>query len=151
MRAIGEVCQREVVVATPDTTVTAAAKLMRRKHVGSIVIVDRVTDRRPKPLGIVTDRDLVLGVTALELDPDTTTLGDIMPPDLVTAHATDDAFEVMQLMRMKGIRRVPLVSQDGRLIGLVSFDDLLEAVTDELSTLTKAVGREQARESATRR
>ena len=84
MSKIGEVCERDVVVGTPDLTVAAAAKLMRHKHVGCVVIVDSMTGGLGVPRGIVTDRDIVVEVTATDLDPNTITVGDIMPREIVT-------------------------------------------------------------------
>lgn len=147
----GEICVRDVVVATRDTTVTEAAKLMRQQHVGSLVIVDRTEEGLRVPLGIVTDRDIVIEVTATELDPATITVGDIMPAEVVTVRGDADVHDALQVMRRKGVRRLPVVTGDGRLIGLVALDDLLEHVAAELSELIKVIEREQAREAKARR
>ena len=151
MATAGEICVRDVVIANAETTVRAAAELMRRHHVGSIVVVGQGQTGLPVPIGIVTDRDIVVEVTAVGLDPETITVGDIMPRELVTIAAHEDAAEAMRVMRMKGVRRLPVVNAEGRLLGLVAFDDLLELVTEELSDLTRATGREQAHEAAQRR
>lgn len=151
MTTIGEICLRDVIVGTPDMTVAAAAKLMRHHHVGSVVIVDRMNGGLGIPLGIVTDRDIVVEVTATDLDPGTITVGDIMTGELVTVRADEGTLEAMQIMRFKGVRRLPVVTEEGRLVGLVAFDDLLELVTEQLSELTKVVSREQAREATQRR
>ena len=151
MSKIGEVCERDVVVGTPDLTVAAAAKLMRHKHVGCVVIVDSMTGGLGVPRGIVTDRDIVVEVTATDLDPNTITVGDIMPREIVTVRADQDVAAAMQLMRLKGVRRLPVVTEGGRLIGLVAFDDLLEVMTGQLCDLTKTVIREQTREATARK
>lgn len=151
MTMIGAVCMRDVIVGTPDMTVAGAAKLMRHHHVGSVVIVDKMSGGLGIPLGIVTDRDIVVEVTATDLDPNTTTVGDIMPGEVVTVRADAGALEAMQIMRVKGVRRLPVVTEEGRLVGLVAFDDLLELVTEQLSELTKVVSREQAREATARK
>jgi CBS domain-containing protein len=151
MMKIGELCERDVVVATPETTIAEAATLMRQQHVGCIVVVDRQNGGLGIPRGVVTDRDIVVEITATGLDPKVMTVGDIMTRELVTIRADDGPLEAMRLMRVKGVRRLPVVTQNGHLIGLVAFDDLLEVVTDELSDLTKTIGREQAREAAARR
>lgn len=151
MATIGELCMRDVVTAISDMPVAMAAKVMRQQHVGCIVVIERVNGGLGLPVGIVTDRDIVLGVTATDLDPRTITVGDIMANELVTARATTEVLEAMQIMRFNGVRRLPVVTEEGRLMGLVAFDDLLERITEELSELTKVLAREQAREAAQRK
>jgi CBS domain-containing protein len=151
MTTVGEICGHDVVVATPEMTVSEAAKLMRHRHVGSLVIVEKMNGGLRTPVGIVTDRDLVVEVTAVGLDPNTITVGDIMPRELVTVRADEAVLGALQLMRAKGVRRLPIVNEDGRLLGLVAFDDLLDVITDELSDLAKVVAREQAREATGRK
>jgi CBS domain-containing protein len=148
---IGEICTRVTVFTRRDTTVADAAKLMRQHHVGSLVVVEDVNGGRRVPVGIVTDRDAVVEVMATGLDPNTITVGDIMVQDLVTARESEGVLETMQIMRYKGVRRLPIVGKSGELIGIVSFDDLLEVLAEELSELAKIIAREQARETTTRR
>jgi len=148
---IGEICTRDTVITTRDATVAAAARLMRQHHVGTLVVVDAVNGGKRVPVGIVTDRDAVIEVMATGLDPNTITVGDIMGPELVTARESEGVLETMQIMRCKGVRRLPIVGKSGELIGIVSIDDLLEILAEEISELAKVVAREQARETATRR
>ena len=151
MATIGEICMRDPVIATRETTVAAAAKLMRENHVGSVIVVDRVDDALRLPVGIVTDRDLVVEVTAPGLDPEIITVGDIMAPELVTMPASQDVSTAVRYMRAKGVRRLPVVNEAGRLVGLASFDDVLEAVVDDLVELAGTPGIEQSREADQRR
>lgn len=148
--SIGEICNRDVVFANRDMTVQAAAKLMRRYHVGSLVVVDDVSGKRV-PAGIVTDRDIVIEVDAVDLDPKVITVGDIMGPDLVTVPDSQGALETVEVMRFKGVRRMPVVDREGQLVGIVTIDDLLEVLAEELTDLTRIVSREQAREAQTRK
>lgn len=148
--SIGEICNREVVFATRETTVREAAQLMREYHVGDLLVVDPLDEGRV-PVGIVTDRDIVIGILAEGLDPDALTMGDIIGPQLVTASHTDGVFETIQQMRIKGVRRMPIVDEEGGLVGIVSVDDLLALVSEEMSELARLIAREQAREIATRR
>ncbi|WP_333841186.1 CBS domain-containing protein [Pelomicrobium sp.] len=147
---VGEICTREVVIATRNTTVVEAARLMREYHVGDLVVVDESEGRRV-PVGIVTDRDIVVGVLALGLDPAVLTVGDIMGSDLVTAAEDDDVYETLQIMRTRGVRRVPVVNTAGALVGIVALDDILEIFAEELDAAVKVVAREQANESQRRR
>lgn len=126
-----------VVVADPETTALAAAKLMRKHHVGALVVVDGLESNRP--VGIVTDRDLVLALMAEGLDPEVFTAGDIMSVELVTASAALDAMDAVQLMRANRLRRIVIVDDEGRLAGIVSMEDLLELLTRELAALTAGV------------
>lgn len=147
---IGNICNREVVFATRDTTVQAASKLLRDHHVGTVVIVDEFPGKR-LPVGIVTDRDIVVEVTALDLDPKVITVGDIMTPELITAPESQGILETMEVMRFKGVRRLPIVDREGMLVGIVSIDDMLEVLAEELTDLTRIVSKEQAREVQSRK
>jgi CBS domain-containing protein len=110
---IGEICTRVTVFTTRETTVAEAAKLMRQHHVGSLVVVDEVKGGKRVPVGIVTDRDAVVEVMATGLDPKTITVGDIMAQELVTARESEGVLETMQIMRYKGVRRLPIVGKSG--------------------------------------
>ena len=151
LATVGEICMRDPGVATREMTVAAAAKLMREKHVGSVVVVDRMDEGLCIPVGIVTDRDLVVEVMAPGFDAETITVGDIMAPELVTIQPDKDTSAVVRSMRMKGVRRLPVVNDQGRLLGLVSFDDVLEVVADELLDLSRNSGLEQSREARQRK
>jgi len=148
---VGEICTRETVFTTRETTVATAARLMRHHHVGTLVVVEEMNGGKRVPVGIVTDRDVVVEVMATGLDPNAITVGDIMGQDLVTARESEGVLETMQIMRYKGVRRLPIVGKDGQLIGIVSFDDLLEVLAEEFGELAKIVAREQARETSGRR
>lgn len=123
-----------VVVAEPETTALAAAQLMRKHHVGALVVVD--ARQKNQPVGIVTDRDLVLALMAEGLDPEIFTVGDIMSVELVTASPEMDAMDAVQLMRTNRLRRLVIVNDTGRLTGIVTMEDLLELLTRELAALT---------------
>ncbi len=147
---IGEICNREVVFATRDTSILETAQLMRRHHVGDLVVVDEKNDKRI-PVGIVTDRDIVIEVIAKEADINSLTAGDIMGPELVTTREAEGVFETIQLMRLKGVRRMPVVDHHGGLVGIVSVDDLVELLAEEMSELAKLISREQVREAKNRK
>jgi CBS domain-containing protein len=150
MTTIGTICERDVICAGRETTVQAAAKLMRHYHVGCLVIVDE-TDGRRVPVGIVTDRDIVVEVSALDLDPNVITIGDIGMPELVTVREGEGLLETVEIMRYKGVRRLPVVNESGELTGIVSIDDLLETLTEQMSEMARILGRERQHEVQTRR
>lgn len=139
----GELCTLQVVIADRETSVAEAAKLMRNDHVGDIVVVDR-TNGQNIPVGIVTDRDLVLEVMATELDANTLTLSDIMEPELLTASEEDSVLAAIEKMRYKGVRRLPVVGKTGALVGVLSLSDLIEFLAEEMSHLAKIITREQS-------
>lgn len=147
---IGEFCNREVVVAAPNTTVLEAAQLMRRHHVGNVVVIDSPDGTR-KPVGIVTDRDIVLEVVVKRLDPETVTLGHIMVSNLAVAHIGESILDTIQFMRRRGIRRVPVVDGAGELVGIVALDDVIGLLAEELNEVSKVILREQALEANLRR
>jgi len=148
--SIGEICNREVVFVNRDTAVQAAAKLMRHYHVGSLVAVDEVAGKRV-PVGILTDRDIVMEVDAMELDPKVITVGDIMSSELITVPESQGVLETMEVMRFKGVRRLPVVGGDGQLVGIVTIDDLLEVLAEQLTDLTRIVSKEQTHEMQSRK
>ena len=150
MATIGTICERDVICTGRETTVQAAARLMRRYRVGTLVIAAGKKGRRI-PEGIVTDRDIVVEVSALDLDPNVLTVGDIASPDLVTVREDDDVLQTMEIMRAKGVRRLPVTSERGDLVGIVSIDDLLETMSEQMFELTRALGRARVREVQVRR
>ncbi len=125
-----------VAVVEPETTALVAAELMRRHHIGALVVVD--AEQKVTPVGIVTDRDLVLALMAEGLDPAMFTVGDIMSVELVLAHPDMDAMEALKLMRVQRVRRLVVVDNARRLVGIVSLEDLLELVARELAELAAA-------------
>ena len=145
----GEVCNRTVVIVGRETPLGEAAKLMRENHVGSLVVSKNTYGR--KPLGIVTDRDMVVEVMAADLDYRTLTVGEIMGDKLVIAKETDDSLDTLKLMRASGVRRIPVVTEKGDLAGIVTVDDLLEIVAEELEDIVHAIGNEQHKETKRRR
>ena len=126
-----------VAVAEPDTSALVAAQLMRKHHVGALIVVD--SEEKTRPVGIVTDRDLVLALMAEGLDPDVFTVGDIMSVELVLASPEMDAMDAVQLMRTKRLRRIVIVDDAGRLVGIVTMEDILELLTRELADLAAGV------------
>jgi len=147
---IGAICNREVITVQRDATVLHAAMLMREYHVGDVVVIENQKNK-VIPVGIVTDRDLVVEVVATELDCKVITVGDIMLTSLSTAKDNLGILESIQLMTSKGVRRLPVVDDSGSLIGIVTLDDLLLLLAKEFGSLSKLVAREQKNEVTKRR
>ncbi len=147
---VGEICNREVVFVLRTESIAEAARLMRRHHVGDLVVVEEKQDRRV-PVGILTDRDLVLEVIAEEVDMGKLTVGDVMSFELVIAHEEDSLFDTLKRMRSRGIRRVPVVDRDGALAGILTVDDVLELLAETIGDIAALLEREQRREKERRR
>jgi len=146
---IGELCNRAVVFATRKTTITEAAQLMRHYHVGDLVVMDLVKDKRV-PVGIVTDRDIVIEIIGESLSVDDFTVGDIMSQQLISVPETAGVIETIRLMRANGIRRIPVINEKGGLAGIISVDDMMDLLAEELTELAKVAPREQDHEARTR-
>ena len=146
---IGEICIRDVVHVERSTSIVESARLMRTHHVGNVVVID--SDARGLvPVGIVTDRDIVVQVVAVGLDPARLSVGDLMAGDLVTASEEQGIFETIEQMQHSGIRRLPVTDKSRHLMGIVSVDDLLAMLSIQLSSLSKVPVHERKLELAAR-
>ena len=145
----GELCNREVVTATREMSILDAARLMRDYHVGSLIIVES-TENRKEAVGILTDRDIVIEVIAEAVGLDEVTIGDVMSYALLKVSGEESVFETAQRMRARGVRRVPVISGTGELVGILALDDILSLLSEELSLLTKVTSRESEQEKKKR-
>lgn len=147
MPTVNDYCNHDPITVKREYTVLDAAGLMRDNHVGCVVVTEMAPGGVHRPVGILTDRDIVVGALALsDRQWPTVRVDDVMTAAPVVANEKDDISDVLVTMRVKGIRRVPVVSDAGSLVGLLSFDDVLDYVQDEVSDLARLVGREQRRE-----
>jgi len=149
MTTIGELCTRDVIITSPETTITEAAQLMRKYHVGDLLVTTGNSGKHT-PIGIVTDRDIVVELIAMELDVSTVTVGDIMSQNLHTAGEEDGLTETIKNMRDAGVRRLPVVDSEQNLIGIFSLDDAVEIVAEQLHDLTGIIHQEQRQEHRSR-
>lgn len=147
---VGKICNREVVFVEPDNSIAEAARLMREYHVGGLVVVKEKSGKRV-PVGIITDRDLVIEVIAEGVGMADITVGDIMSNQLVTARESDDLLETIKMMRAKGIRRLPVIDDDGALAGILTVDDLIDLFSEQIADLARLIAFEQRREQETRK
>jgi CBS domain-containing protein len=144
---IRDLCRPDVVTVAQDATLDRCAKLMREHHVGSVVVVG-ASGR--KPLGIVTDRDLVIECSAMGLAPESLTAGEVMTAPVATVAADDDILDALAKMRETGTRRLPVVDQHGELVGILAADDLLGVLAEQIDELARIIAAEHAREAALR-
>ena len=147
---VGEYCNREVVIVETGTEIIEAARLMRSHHVGDVVVVEPRGEEKV-PLGIVTDRDLVVEVLAQEVALDSVKVDDVMSAEIVTAREQDDLWATLNRMRTQGIRRLPVVNERDGLEGILTVDDMLEVIAEGLMDMVKLTGRELDREASIRR
>ena len=145
----GDVCNRIVVIAERDMSLAQAAQLMRQRHVGCLVVVDETGAGR-LVAGMLTDRDIVTAVVARELDATQLTVGDVMCRELISALEDDSIRDMLVTMRRKGIRRLPVVTSQGVLVGLVTLDDVLALLAEQLRELAAVIETEALREQRER-
>lgn len=145
-----DLCVLDVACCTRDITVLAAARLMREKHAGDLVVVDDRDEER-EPVGIITDRDIVVEVLAKGHDPNTTTVGEVMSNPLVVASASEDVSAALQRMAAHGVRRIPVVDDEQYVLGIVTLDDILRQHAEQAAQLSSVLVREQVHEQRARR
>jgi CBS domain-containing protein len=150
---VGDVCRRDVIIAKPDTPLVAAVALMKTYHVGDLVVVDG--QRQPAgqriPVGILTDRDIALAVASHAARLEYLRVRDLMKRNLVTAMESESLHAALKRMQSAGIRRLPVVDAQGVLKGIVTLDDVIGLLSEELADLAKLVIREQKKERRERR
>ena len=150
-KSIGDICQRTVVTIREYEDLTAAAQRMREEHVGYLVVAEpQVLDQTLKPVGVITDRDIVIAVVAKEVDPRTLKVGDVMTRQPVVASEDSSVSAALQEMRRIGVRRLPVIGRRGELLGVVSIDDLLETFAEELANIAGLIRNERRFERAFR-
>ncbi|HET9978108.1 MAG TPA: CBS domain-containing protein [Burkholderiaceae bacterium] len=135
----GEICIRNVVVTYRSMILDEAARLMRGQHVGCLVVVDETPEARIV-VGLLTDRDIVTTVVARDVPPTSLRVGDVMTEDVVCVREDDTLLDVLATMQRRRVRRVPVVGPQHRLVGIVSADDLLRLLAQQLQTLAQVLG-----------
>jgi CBS domain-containing protein len=146
---VGDICVRNVAVAPPQLSVDEAARLMRERHVGSLVVVE-LGDGGRLPSGVLTDRDIVTAVVAKDIDAKSLRVADVMSPSVVTVREGDSLYDALTLMRHHGVRRLPVVGSHGVLAGIVTLDDVVGALAGQLQAAVMVVGRELRHEAVAR-
>lgn len=130
---IGDICRRDPVYTLTDRPIVEAAERMRRFHIGDLVVCE-LEDGHPMPVGMLTDRDITVGVVATDA-PDLGRLlvGDVVGSrPIVTADEDDALVDVIHRMQHEAIRRIPVVDERGVLVGIFTFDDAVGQVADRL-------------------
>lgn len=141
----GDVCNRIVTVAERTMPLLEAAQLMRDQHVGCLVVVDDTGAGR-SVVSMLTDRDIVTMVVAKELDVSKLLVEDVMIPEVVTALEEDSIKDLLATMKRKGLRRLPVVTPIGILVGLITLDDLLPLMAEQLHDMATVIEAEYLHE-----
>lgn len=145
----GEYCNREVVVIHKDAAVRDAVNLLRNYHVGDVVVVEQVAGKK-HPIGILTDRDIVVEILAKDVDMTSVTVGDVMSLKLVTVTEQTSLLDTLERMRQHGVRRLPVVDSAGVLVGIITLDDLMELLAEQISKVAALMKNEQRKEEKKR-
>jgi CBS domain-containing protein len=133
-------CQRNVVTVQPTDEIVTAARLMREKHVGFLVVVEPAEQEgKLIPVGVLTDRDIVISTIALGVDPKTLCVGDVMTCKPTVALAQDSISDAICQMRHSGVRRLPVIGDANHLVGVLSLDDILTQRADEMEAATAVI------------
>ena len=145
----GEYCNRDVVIISKDASIRDAVNLLRNYHVGDVVVVEKVAGKN-HPIGILTDRDIVVEILAKDVDVTSVTVGDVMSLKLVTVTEQTSLLDTLESMHQHGIRRMPVVDSTGVLVGIITLDDLLELFAEQVSKVAALMKNEQRREQKQR-
>lgn len=135
----GDICRKEVVVVRKEDSIRQIAELMRGHDVGTVLVVMGEGNQR-KPIGIITDRDIVIRIIANNIDLSSVAAGDVMCCDLVLVHENDDLCAAIERMNEHHVRRVPVVDDQGYLKGIMSSSDAMKLVADEMMSISKLRG-----------
>ncbi|HUO95564.1 MAG TPA: CBS domain-containing protein [Steroidobacteraceae bacterium] len=136
-----DLCTRSPITIAADASLVEAAQQMRARHVGFLVVT--ADGGNGPPLGVLTDRDIVVEVVSEGVDPTTVTAEDAMTrePLLVRSDATPE--QVLEQMRAFGVRRAPVVDPSGSIVGVVALDDILDWLAGTLGNAAAVVRHEQ--------
>jgi CBS domain-containing protein len=148
---VGQICRRRVVTIAATEDLATAARLMRESHIGYLIVVEPAfQEGQFLPVGVLTDRDIVVSVVAREADPRMLRVGDAMTPRPVTIMDEDSVADAVDQMKRIGVRRLPVIGDYGVLKGVLSMDDVLSTMAHDLRSVADAVAQERAAESGLR-
>lgn len=131
---LGRVCTKPVVTASVNMTIAEAARAMRTKSVGALVVVNA-----GRPLGMLTDRDIAMDVVAQGKDPDAVRVGDVMRKKPVTIREDLGILDAVRTFAKTGVRRLPVVTKGGTLVGIIAMDDLVMLLGNEMGHMAAAL------------
>ena len=142
---VSEHCCHGVVSISDTADVVSAARLMRDQHVGLLAVFHQ-GDVTRRLTGVLTDRDIVMQVTASDRDPHEVKVQEVMTRQPILAYENDELRDVLQVMRLAGVRRVPVVNNDGTAVGVIALDDAIELITGLLCDISGSIRSERHHE-----
>ena len=140
-----------VICCGPDTPIAEVASLMRRHHVGDVVVLDSQQEGARVPIGIITDRDILVETLSLDVDPKVFMASDLMSTPVTAIQEDASLSEALGIMRGKNIRRLPVVNRAGSLFGIITSDDVLNVISSELAMIAGLMVEQPAREGRLRK
>jgi CBS domain-containing protein len=147
MRTVGEYCSRRIITARPEHNLHEVAQRMRDSHVGCVVVIESGNGSQGHPVGVLTDRDLVVRVLAqTDQNLEQVRVDHIMTRPAVTVGETDELADALDVMRAAGVRRLPVVDESNSVVGLLSFDDLIRHYQGSFGAFASLLDREQQEE-----
>lgn len=139
--SVGAICSREVIIAQSTESLRTAAELMRSRNVGCVVVCEESPASGRIPIGLLTDRDIVMALLQHPERLERLFIGEAMSRDPLLLRESDEVDEAIERMRQRAVRRAPVVDAQGALAGIVSLDDLLELIAEELDAIARLIRR----------
>jgi CBS domain-containing protein len=140
--SVAKYCDREIATITRDASIHKAALMMRHYHGGEVIIVEKSNDKNI-PIGIVTDRDLVVEIIAMEVDMEQISVGNVMSLELITVSENMSLSDTLDIMQHNGVRRAPVVDGSGCLIGLITVEGILKVLSQDMNKVLELFYRER--------
>lgn len=139
---IQDICTHRVATTNATDSLIDAATVMRERHVGNVVVIEESDDKR-KVVGILTDRDIIVAVVAAGLNPESLLVSDVMSKPVYCCGGVQDVFDAVAIMREHGVRRLPVLDEQGSLAGIIAADDIWIALSSQLKTVGEITVRER--------
>lgn len=143
-------CSKDPVIVRESDEIATAARRMRDAHIGYLVVAEVGPDGGERPVGVLTDRDIVVGVVAREVDPGSLRVGDVMTRRPVMVEADTSMQGALEQMRRTGVRRLPVLGRSGSLLGVLSLDDILDVLAGEMLAVSGSIRNELRTETSAR-
>lgn len=145
-----KIASSRAITVPRETSLAEVARLMRDNHVGDVVVTEQKAGRLA-PVGILTDRDIVMATIAVGAPIEPLLAGDVMTAEVACISADASLIDAIALMKEKGIRRLPLINKDASLIGIVTLEDIMALLSRELTALAQVAERQKEMELRRRR
>lgn len=139
---VDEVGRCDVVTVREGVSVREVAHLLRARNAGEAVVV-RYRDGKERPVGIITERDIVYETIAVDVEPDALIAGDIMSRELISVPCAADFVTAVRTMAVEGVRRLPIVDAGGELVAMLSLDDVIEELAGQMEDLLQLLAQER--------